>query len=116
MSENYQLRKDCVNDLELDIIGLAETHLIGNSNINVEGYSWFGQNRRSLHFRARKGSGGVGFLIKNTLFKTFDIRICDDLYEGILWLELINKDTKENIKACVCYLVPEFSTRFNNPQ
>ena len=80
-----------------------ETHLIGDNNIVKIGYIWFGQNRKYLHFKARKGSGGVGFLVKNALFETFQIKVCDDSYEGILWLEMINKQTKTSVKLCVCY-------------
>ena len=75
----------------------------------MSGYTWFGQNRTSLHFRAKKGSGGVGFLVRNSLFNQFYINVCEDSYEGILWLELKDKQNSKILRACVCYLVPEFS-------
>ena len=97
--------------MNFDILGLAETHLIGDKGIVKTGYTWFGQNRKQLHVRAKKGSGGIGFLVKHYLFETFDIQICDNSYEGILWLQMVNKQTKNCIKLCVCYLVPDFSSK-----
>lgn len=115
-SDNYFIKLSIINSLDLDIIGLAETHLTRDNKVEVSGYTWFGHNRSSLHFRARKGSGGVGFLIRNNVFNDFYIKICDDSYEGLLWLELTNKSSSEILRTCVCYLVPEFSTRNVNPQ
>jgi len=41
-SENFHLRKDAVNLLNLDILGIAETHLTGNNTIDMPGFTWFG--------------------------------------------------------------------------
>ena len=59
-SDNYILRSSCLTVADLQIIGLAETHLVGNDNIDFDGYHWFGNNRK-LHVNAKVGSGGVGF-------------------------------------------------------
>ena len=32
--------------------------------IGMDGYSWFSNNRNNIHIRAKKGSGGIGFLVK----------------------------------------------------
>ena len=104
--------------MKLDLIGLAVTHLIGNSKVKMSGYAWFGQNRTSLHFRAKKGSGGVGFLVRNSLFNQFyiHVNVWEDSYEDILWLELKDKQNSQILRVCVCYLVLEISTRNINPQ
>ena len=60
-SDNFILRNSCISHLNLDIIGIAESHLMKDETLSVEGYQWFGQNRDRLHVNARKGSGGVGF-------------------------------------------------------
>ena len=78
--------------------------------------TWFGQKRTSPYFRAKKGSGGVGFLVRNSLFNQFYINVCKDSFEGILWLELKDKQNSQILRTCVCYLVPEFFTRTINPQ
>ncbi len=97
--------------MDLDILGLAETHLVGESVLDIDGYRWYGHNRTKLHVRARAGSGGVGFLVKNELHEGYDIGVLDNEYEGILWLKLRNKLDNSAICACVCYVPPEHSTR-----
>ena len=49
------------------MIGIAGTHLKNCDVLNMNGYKWFGNNRQELHKNATRGSGGVGFLIKNHL-------------------------------------------------
>jgi hypothetical protein len=56
---------------------LTETHLSGIEKIQVDGYEWYGYNRKQIHNKAKKGSGGVGILINNQLKDTFEIRIID---------------------------------------
>jgi len=48
----------------LHIVGIAETHLVNDSVINMDNYQWFGNNRKHIHIRAKTGSGGVGILVK----------------------------------------------------
>jgi len=37
--------------------------------LNINGYTckWFGYNRQEIHKNAKRGSGGVGFLIKKNI-------------------------------------------------
>lgn len=50
-----------------DFISLIETHLTGLNTIDIDGYTWFGFNRKT-HIKAPKGSGGVGILVKKMKF------------------------------------------------
>ena len=77
----------------------------------MDGYKWFGQNRERLHVNAKTGSGGVGFLIKNSILEDFDVDILESSFEGILWLSLKSKLKKQNLNICVCYLPPLNSSR-----
>jgi hypothetical protein len=52
--------------------------------LNINGYKWFGNNRQEFHKNAKRGSGGVGFLIKNHLVEIFEIGILNKSIEGIL--------------------------------
>ncbi|WAR20497.1 hypothetical protein MAR_002335 [Mya arenaria] len=82
----------------------AETQLKNDGILNVEGYiTWIGQNRTNLHRRAPKGSGGIGDLIRNTFLNTFTVNKFNDEHEGILWLSLANKITKERIRIVYEY-------------
>ena len=49
--------------LELDVMGLAETFLQREEEIEVGGYTWHGQNRQNC----KRASGGVGLLVKKHL-------------------------------------------------
>ena len=95
----------------LDIIGIAETDLRDGQEISIPGYKWFGHNRRTVHKLAKTGSGGVGFLIRESLSEIFDIHMVDKSYEGILWLKLQEKRGDYQMHVCVCYLPPDNSTR-----
>ena len=41
----------------------------------------------------------------------FNASVLDSSHEGILWLRLAHKSVDYSFLACVCYLVPENSTR-----
>ena len=114
-SDNFIFRSEAVNYLNFDILGLAETHLKGHETIKLDGYLWFGHNRVELHRNAWSGSGGVGFLVKQDLLDSFDIKIEDKSSEGILWLSLKNFEDNSSFYACVCYLPPKHSTRSTDP-
>ena len=48
-----------LHDLDLDLIGIAETWLLPGEEIQLEGYSWLGVPREG-----RVGRGGVGLLVR----------------------------------------------------
>ena len=77
-----------------------------SEQLDIPGFKWFGQNRPLRHIRAKCGSGGVGFLVRNEILNDFDVRILDDSIEGILWLSFKNKLDESMFLSCVCYLVP----------
>ena len=110
-TDNYNIRSLCVHELKLHIIGIAETHLTDNNSLYLEGYQWFGNNRKNIHVRAKTGSGGVGFFIKADLLNYFNVSILDDTSEGVLWLKLDHKFENVSLIPCVCYLPPENSSR-----
>ena len=113
-SDNHFLRASCVNELSLDILGIAETHLVTDKTIELEGYKWFGNNRKVIHVRARTGSGGVDFFMKNELLNMFDVSVLDDSSERVLWLQLKHKTENLTLIPCVSYLPPENSSRRAN--
>ncbi|CAG2237220.1 unnamed protein product [Mytilus edulis] len=106
---------ECVRYYNLHILGLAETHLTGNTGINIDGYTWFGLNRKEIHIRAKTGSGGVGILIRNDVRDEFNINIVEDNTDGIIWVKFEDKNFAHNcFYVCVIYLPPENSTRAVN--
>lgn len=66
-----------------DLFSLNETHITGQYTIELDGYTWFGQNRKT-HIRACRGSGGAGFLVKNTILFQYDVILVDKCNNGII--------------------------------
>ncbi len=62
---------------------MAETHLLKSDILQLSGYRWFGSNRRGVHVRAKRGSGGVGFFVKDELCQNFDVSLLDRNFDGI---------------------------------
>lgn len=108
------LRKAIIETLNYDVISLNETFLRNNQKIEINGYTWFGNNRQTLDPKAQRGSGGVGFLVKNTIAEKNDILVIDSHFEDIIWIKIQEKENPSNhIYLCSCYLPPEGSTRGN---
>ena len=105
------MRASCILEENLDILAIAESHLLNEEVLNIDGYTWFGFNRENIHRNAKSGSGGVGFLIKDRILHDFQVSVLDRSYEGILWLKLVNKEDGQVLLPCVCYLPPENSSR-----
>ena len=74
-SDNFNLRSTCVLKSDIDILGIAESHLTGHNNLDLDGFRWFRNNRKLIHRSARNGSGGVGFFICNTMLLDFDVKV-----------------------------------------
>ena len=45
-SDNHKLRSECLMLYNLDITGIAETHLFDAQNLALPEYTWYGQNRK----------------------------------------------------------------------
>ena len=93
------------------MICVQETHG-SDTNLNlfdIDGYRWFGHNRKHGHKNAPHNFGGVGIYIKETLLNEFDCNIVDKSYEGILGVELTHKMTHRNVVIFCAYLPPENS-------
>ena len=100
-----------MNFLDIDILGIGETHLTCENNIEIAGYTWIGHNRANLHRKARVGSGGVGLLYKKELSNVYHVSVLNNSYEGILWTKFTQKNSEFTFLVCVCYLPPENSSR-----
>lgn len=72
---NSALRQEIINLSNCDIISVNETHLTDREEIYVTDfdYIWKGSNRKNIHIKAAKGSGGVGLFIKKWLFEFYNV-------------------------------------------
>ncbi|MEW8548010.1 MAG: endonuclease/exonuclease/phosphatase family protein, partial [Candidatus Thiodiazotropha sp.] len=93
-----------------DILALCETFLRKNDEISVDGYVFIGHNRNTIHPNARRGSGGVGVLIKRSFLEEFEYSL-DKSVEDFLWVKFKHKLSDYKLNLCVCYLPPANSSR-----
>ena len=106
-----------IKSIDCDLFTLCETFLTNSNVIEVEGYSWFGNNRQDIDKNATRGSGGVGVLVKNEICNDFQIEKLDRSFDGILWLKLTNKQIEcDKVIVCTCYCPPPSSSRGNISQ
>jgi hypothetical protein len=85
--------------------------LRNNEVLSIYNYKWFGQNREHLHERARRGSGGIGCFIKETLLQQYDCKVLDSSFEGIFIIQLEHKVSRFKICLYIVYLPPERSVK-----
>ena len=90
--------------------GISETHLYDGQKVELSEYKWYGQNR-TKHIKTRKGSGGIGILVKNSLLNYYKVEILDSETEGILLLSFSSKYNDGGFCCNVCYVPPLGSTR-----
>ena len=69
-------------------------------------WMWYGKTRGRQSSRARKGSGGVGFLVHSN---AGDVRVREGKVDGDMWMELTREGEVTHVVNM--YLVPANSTR-----
>ena len=104
-------REHLVTNLNLDILCLCETFLVGKQELQLSNYIWYGNNRKSISRRAVRGSGGVGILVHRSILQHFTVQVLDDSFEDILWVQLMDNNGSCVTCICVCYLPPANSSR-----
>lgn len=62
MREEQDMRTEVIYFYKPDVMALVETWLKGEEEIFVDGYRWFGRNRRQ-YSNAVRGSGELSFLV-----------------------------------------------------
>ena len=98
--------------MNYDIVCICETFLRSNDEIDIPGYTWIGHHRRKILPSARRGSGGVGLLVKSSLYAAYDFNILDNEVDDILWVKVTSRSDGSHILICVCYLAPFGSSRY----
>ena len=108
--EHRESKTAVLEYVNCDIIGINETHFKNQSDeINIDDYKWIGSNRKTIHKNARSGSGGIGVLIRHSVYAQFDIEVVDDSYDGVLAVLFVNKNSDYNFLFINAYLPPENS-------
>ena len=80
-NENKLFREQTVIKSNCDVCCVVETFLKNKEVLQVEGYTFISHNRGHLHKKAKRGSGGVGVFVRNTLLNIFNVTVLDDSVE-----------------------------------
>ena len=111
-NDNSNFRKRVLDYSQCDVLALTETFLKGGEKLNIAGYEFFGHNRINLHRNAKRGSAGIGILVKNAILQSYNVHILDIEFEGIMWIKFQPKiHDSDTIIVAVCYLPPNESSR-----
>lgn len=111
-NNNGWSRECVVVGLNCDIVVLQETHLIGDSKLNVPGYlceKMYFHNRKNTHVRAKKGFGGVAFLFKHSFLLYHTVNVIDKTIDGLIIVKVTRKCSDYCFIVAGCYLPPEQS-------
>ncbi len=111
---NSDLREKILIYRNSDIIAVNETHLTDDKKLKLEGYVWEGHNRSKQHIRAKKGFGGVGIFVKETIYENYVVSIEYKDYEDMLGVLFTDKNTGYCFMVYALYLPPETSTVYKN--
>ena len=114
-TDKYKICSSSILKCDFDICGIAETHLMGHSNPILDGYTVFTNNRKSIHRRAKCGSGGVVLFVKQSVMLHYNVNILDESVEDILWVQFEHNMLLLCINVCVCYLSPDESSHIVDP-
>ena len=106
---NSNLRSSVIKLTESQIFCVNETHLTGNLSIEIEGFTWIGHNRTNIHRKAKKGSGGVGIFVSNSLLVSYKYEIIDKSQDGIICVRFTHNPTMYSFIIFACYFPPESS-------
>jgi hypothetical protein len=86
VNANSIFRNKLLNYSNCDILGICETFLRGEEYLCVEGFRFYGSNRKYIHKKATRGSAGVGAFVKKELLHTFDVKIINEEYKSFLYV------------------------------
>ena len=98
--ENKLFREQTVIKSNCDVFCVVETFLKNKETLQIDGYTFISHNRRHLHRRAKRGSGGVGVFVRNSLLNIFTVTVLDDSVEDILWIKLSHRENVQSENMC----------------
>ena len=108
--ESYDFKATILQAFDFDILGICETFLRNSKTLSLTGYQWFGNNRKTLHHNAKRGSGGVGIFVKNLILEEYLVAT-DCSMEDVIWLKLKHRVSDDKLNICICYIPPDRSSR-----
>ena len=77
----------------------------------MENYQFYGRNRQTMK-ESRKGLGGIGIFIRNSLLECFDVEECYANEDYVLGLKLQWKNNINSHLALYCVYLPPESSKY----
>lgn len=113
-SQNAKLKEKLCKYGDPDIICITETHL-SSDEFSIEGYKWYGNCRKFKKKNGVKTFGGVGILVKDSVFDEYNVAVCANDYDGLLAVSVTHRATQYiSVVACT-YLAPSDSPYGSDP-
>lgn len=109
---NAELKKKLFLYGNPDFVCISETHLKNRQEIVIPGYKWFGKNRSECI--GKKGSGGVGILVSDSVYQNYSVTVTANDTDGILGIRVTNRYTDYSTVLVCNYLPPADSPYGSN--
>ena len=107
---NWSFKKQILLGTDAEIICVNETQFKPGKTVSMEGYTMKFHNRSKVNKRAKKGFGGVGIFIKNTVYEQFEISFIDQERDDILGMRMKDRISEKDIIIYSVYITPHNST------
>ncbi len=88
---------------------LGKPNLRDKEELKLDGYIFKGNNRKSLHINAPKGSGSVDVVIKELLLQNYVYAVLDKSRNGTMAIKFTHKESLYTFIIINGYLPPDRS-------
>ena len=106
---NHNLREELIKFGNPDVMCVTETHLKNDETLSIDGFDFYGSNRKTEQ-SPLKGSGGIGIFTRKTLSNVFAIKKSFTFQDYVMGITLSHKCDLENyLMLYVVYLPPQNS-------
>ena len=84
---------------QADIIAVSETWLRRNNKVSMKDFVWYGRNRKSSGVSGKKGHGGLGFFVRNSINQYVHVLDFPN-FEGLMFLKLLAQGKRSLYIGC----------------
>ena len=107
----HDFRAKVISGYNPDIACIVETWLREGEEVEFEDYNWVAHNRGQLNKNAVRGSGGVGLLVKHTMYRSWSVEVVNIEIEDVMWVKFAKQEVNEVFFVAVCYISLAGSSR-----
>ncbi len=112
---NLSAKEEILYGLQADAALLSETWSTDENNISLTGYTTIHKKRSVANIRARRGTGGLAFVVKNELLVNYTVKQIYIDRDEVIVLKLVHKLTGFTLMLLGVYLPPETSVYSQDP-